>query len=60
MAKVFQAQAPAAFDALKEKSMLKKMGSPEDLHGSVIFLLSDASSFITGEDILVDGGQCHF
>ncbi|KAG6991360.1 hypothetical protein G7Y79_00053g088430 [Physcia stellaris] len=60
MAKVFQAQAPAAFDALREKSMLKKMGSPEDLHGSVIFLLSDASSFITGEDILVDGGQCHF
>lgn len=59
MAKTFEAQAPAAFDAYKGKIMLKRMANPEDLNGSILFLLSDASSFITGEDILVDGGQCH-
>jgi 3-oxoacyl-[acyl-carrier protein] reductase len=30
---------------------------PEDLAGTVIFLLSDASNFITGQTIVVDGGK---
>ncbi|MBK1440600.1 SDR family oxidoreductase [Parapedobacter sp. ISTM3] len=33
-----------------------RMGSPEELTGALIFLLSDASGFISGETILVDGG----
>lgn len=33
-----------------------KMGSPEDLMGPVTFLLSDASSYVTGADLRVDGG----
>ncbi|KAL2183284.1 NAD(P)-binding protein [Thermothelomyces heterothallicus CBS 203.75] len=32
------------------------MGSPEDLMGPVVFLLSDASSYVTGADLRVDGG----
>ncbi|KAL2142117.1 hypothetical protein VTI28DRAFT_1511 [Corynascus sepedonium] len=32
------------------------MGSPEDLMGPVTFLLSDASSYVTGADLRVDGG----
>lgn len=33
-----------------------KMGQPEDLMGPVTFLLSDASSYMTGSDLRVDGG----
>ncbi|KAI9812786.1 MAG: hypothetical protein M1827_004543 [Pycnora praestabilis] len=33
-----------------------KMGDPEDLMGAVTFLLSDASKYITGADLRVDGG----
>lgn len=32
------------------------MGKPEDLMGAVAFLLSDASGYITGVDLRVDGG----
>lgn len=33
-----------------------KMGLPQDLMGPVAFLLSDASRYVTGADIRVDGG----
>ena len=34
------------------------MGDPEDLSGAVVFLASDASRFMTGAEIRVDGGYC--
>ena len=33
-----------------------KMGSPEDLMGAVVYLLSDAAGYTTGADLVVDGG----
>jgi NAD(P)-dependent dehydrogenase (short-subunit alcohol dehydrogenase family) len=33
-----------------------KMGQPKDLMGPVTFLLSDASRYMTGADLRVDGG----
>lgn len=33
-----------------------KMGQPQDLMGPVTFLLSNASQYVTGADIRVDGG----
>lgn len=33
-----------------------RMGNPQDLMGPVVFLLSDASGYVTGADLRVDGG----
>ncbi|WP_053385608.1 SDR family oxidoreductase [Leucobacter japonicus] len=35
---------------------LGRMGEPEDLHGLVAFLASDASGYLTGQDLIIDGG----
>ncbi|KAG5723998.1 D-arabinitol 2-dehydrogenase [ribulose-forming] [Termitomyces sp. T112] len=35
-----------------------RMGEPEDLAGAIVFLASDASKFVTGTEIRVDGGYC--
>jgi len=36
---------------------LGRYGLPEDVANAIIFLLSDASSWITGSEIVVDGGR---
>lgn len=41
---------------LKEKTKMKRTGKPEDLEGVILLLSSEASSFITGQNIAVDGG----
>jgi NAD(P)-dependent dehydrogenase (short-subunit alcohol dehydrogenase family) len=41
---------------LVERIPLKRPGRPEDLEGAVVFLASDASAYITGQTLLIDGG----
>jgi gluconate 5-dehydrogenase len=43
-------------DNIKSRIPLNRPGLPNDLDGTVIFLASDASAYITGQIILVDGG----
>ena len=43
-------------ELIKNKTMIGRWGKPNDLFGIVHFLLSDASAFITGQSIYVDGG----
>ncbi len=41
---------------LSEKIPLRRPGATEDLSGALIFLASDASAYVTGQTLLVDGG----
>jgi NAD(P)-dependent dehydrogenase (short-subunit alcohol dehydrogenase family) len=41
---------------LKDRIPLKRPGQPNDLNGAIVFLASDASAYITGQTLLVDGG----
>ncbi len=43
-------------EALKAKTILNRIGNPEDLKGAIALLSSDASSYMTGQNICIDGG----
>jgi gluconate 5-dehydrogenase len=41
---------------LTDRIPVKRPGEPRDLDGAVVFLASEASRYITGQTLLVDGG----
>lgn len=47
---------PERFRFINERTPMGRWGQPEELEGTVIFLASRASDFITGQTIYVDGG----
>ena len=48
---------PEAFlKELRNKTMLKRVGVPDEIVGAVLYLASDAASFTTGANLIVDGG----
>jgi NAD(P)-dependent dehydrogenase (short-subunit alcohol dehydrogenase family) len=47
---------PEWSDAYADKSALGRWSRPDELVGAVVYLASDASSFVTGSQLFVDGG----
>jgi len=47
---------PELIERLAQKSPLRRMGQPHELKGAVVFLASAASSYLTGHNLLIDGG----
>jgi NAD(P)-dependent dehydrogenase (short-subunit alcohol dehydrogenase family) len=49
-------QSPDWYDAYARKNVLGRWAKPEELAGMVVYLASDASSYVTGACMFVDGG----
>lgn len=49
-------QNPSFIKRYSEKSPLKRLGNPDEMAPAISFLLSDDASFITGHNLMVDGG----
>jgi 3-oxoacyl-[acyl-carrier protein] reductase len=50
---------PAALAHALEVVPLHRLGSPEEVFGPLLFLLSDSARYVTGHSIAVDGGSRH-
>lgn len=53
---IFDNQHPSFVKRYEAKVPMGRMGNPEDIAPSVSFLLSDESRYITGQNLIVDGG----
>ena len=53
---ILNSQPEIFINKYNSKTSLGRMAEPEEIANAVIYLLSDASSYITGIDLAVDGG----
>lgn len=47
---------PEMVERLCQKSPMKRMGQPHELKGAIVFLASEASGYMTGQNLVIDGG----
>jgi len=53
---IFDGQPKQFVEQYEEKVPLRRMGKPGDIAPAVAFLISDDSSYVTGHNLVVDGG----
>lgn len=53
---IYDEQDPEFVRRYSKRTPLGRMGTPRDIIGAVLFLASDSSSYITGQNIIIDGG----
>ena len=59
-AEKFQKQNPQSkyfIDEYSKRNPMNRMANVEDILGAVLYLASDASSYVTGHNLVVDGGM---
>lgn len=55
---IFDGQDPVFVSNYENKVPLKRMGTPDDIAPTISFLLSEDASYISGQNIAIDGGWC--
>ena len=50
-------QDPSLRETWERENMLGRLSTPEEYRGAALFMLSDASSFMTGNTLVIDGGH---
>lgn len=48
---------PGQYEWIRIRTPMKRWGAPEDLMGAAVFLASEASAFMTGQVMVIDGGM---
>jgi NAD(P)-dependent dehydrogenase (short-subunit alcohol dehydrogenase family) len=47
---------PAILEQSTARAALRRIGQPDEMAGAVVYLASPASSFVTGQTLVLDGG----
>jgi NAD(P)-dependent dehydrogenase (short-subunit alcohol dehydrogenase family) len=53
---IFDGQNETFVENYNKRVPVRRMGTPEDLAGGLVYLLSDSSRYVTGQNLVIDGG----